>query len=253
MELNVYASDIEDRGCPGSEGGSTSSRRSTGRATAMCWSRIRPSPKRCELSSTRSRLDSGSSCCCSRLTSQAQPSAIKRLHKLGHLRRVHALAERLQDMHDANFTGEKASQSQDHAWFVLDRNYCGPSTIVPVSINDPTARMPWQHTAPLCGQCGRGYQPQRSVRGSARQTCRQRAHYRKQLSVRLSVRTEPASSQKSFATSGMMTFERFTAEGWELLPALNGTHHGEYSALMRRGGGTMQGKGEKYVDYGGRG
>jgi hypothetical protein len=27
---------------------------------------------------------------------------------------------------------------------------------------------------------------------------------------------------------------RFTAEGWELLPALVGTHHGEYSVLMRR-------------------
>ena len=24
---------------------------------------------------------------------------------------------------------------------------------------------------------------------------------------------------------------RFTAEGWELLPALDGTHHGEYSCL----------------------
>ena len=27
---------------------------------------------------------------------------------------------------------------------------------------------------------------------------------------------------------------RFTAEGWELLPALDATHHGEYSVLMRR-------------------
>ena len=27
---------------------------------------------------------------------------------------------------------------------------------------------------------------------------------------------------------------RFTAEGWELLSALAGTHHDEYSALMRR-------------------
>jgi hypothetical protein len=29
---------------------------------------------------------------------------------------------------------------------------------------------------------------------------------------------------------------KFMAEGWELLPALNGTHHGEYLALMRRRG-----------------
>src|SRR5262245_24040267 len=28
--------------------------------------------------------------------------------------------------------------------------------------------------------------------------------------------------------------EQFAAEGWELLPALDGTHHGEYSVLMRR-------------------
>jgi len=27
---------------------------------------------------------------------------------------------------------------------------------------------------------------------------------------------------------------RMAAEGWERLPALDGTHHGEYSALMRR-------------------
>ena len=67
----------------------------------------------------------------------------ERLHRPGHLRRVHVLAERLQDMHDANFTGEKASQSQVHAWFVLDRDYCGPATISPVSINAPDARMPW--------------------------------------------------------------------------------------------------------------
>ena len=28
--------------------------------------------------------------------------------------------------------------------------------------------------------------------------------------------------------------QRYAAEGWELLPALDGTHHGEYSVLMRR-------------------
>jgi hypothetical protein len=60
----------------------------------------------------------------------------------GHLRRVHVLAERLQDMHDANCTGKKAGQSQVHAWFVFDQD-CGPATINPVSIHRPTARMPW--------------------------------------------------------------------------------------------------------------
>ena len=114
----------------------------------------------------------------------------ERLHKLGHLRRVHVLAERLQDMHDANFTGEKASQSQDHAWFVLDRNYCGPSTIIPVSINDPTARMPWQ-TGAVCEQCRKAYQPQRSTARFCSPACKQQA-YRQRLSVTASVTQTPS-------------------------------------------------------------
>ena len=73
----------------------------------------------------------------------------ERLHKPGHLRRVHVLAERLQDMHDANYTGEKAAQSQVHAWFVLDRDYRGPATINPVSITAPAERMPWATPALL--------------------------------------------------------------------------------------------------------
>ena len=38
------------------------------------------------------------------------------------------------------FTGKKAGQSQVHAWFVLDRDYCGPATINPVSIHCPAER-----------------------------------------------------------------------------------------------------------------
>jgi hypothetical protein len=70
----------------------------------------------------------------------------ERLHKPGHLRRVHALAERLQGMHDAAHVaagGKKAGQSQTHGWFVLDRDYCGPAVVSPVSIYCPTERMPW--------------------------------------------------------------------------------------------------------------
>jgi hypothetical protein len=70
----------------------------------------------------------------------------QRLHMPGHLLRVYPLAERLQDMHDANFAGKKASQSQTHAWHVLDRGYCGPATICPVSIHAPELRMPWQRS-----------------------------------------------------------------------------------------------------------
>jgi hypothetical protein len=70
----------------------------------------------------------------------------KRLHRPGHLRRVHVLAERLQDMHDAKHIaagGKRAGQSGVHAWFVIHRDYCGPATINPISINKPTTRMPW--------------------------------------------------------------------------------------------------------------
>jgi hypothetical protein len=88
----------------------------------------------------------------------------ERLHKRGHLRRVHVLAERLQDMHDANYSGEKASQSQVHAWFVFDRDYCGPATINPVSIHQPAARMPWAEPARQGDNGGNGYQRLRASR-----------------------------------------------------------------------------------------
>jgi hypothetical protein len=67
----------------------------------------------------------------------------ERVHKRGHLVRVHTLAERLQNMHDANYAGPKASQAQLHSWFVFDRNHCGPATINPVSLRQPDARLPW--------------------------------------------------------------------------------------------------------------
>ena len=62
------------------------------------------------------------------------------------------------------------------------------------------------------------------------------------LALRLSVRTEPTLStaieQKNlgeeFRYVRHADVPRFAAEGWEPLPALDGTHHGEYSVLMRR-------------------
>jgi hypothetical protein len=68
------------------------------------------------------------------------------MHKRGFLRRVHVLADRIQDMHDADHIaagGKKASQSQKHAWFVFDRSYCGLATIIPISRKQPSAQMPW--------------------------------------------------------------------------------------------------------------
>jgi hypothetical protein len=70
----------------------------------------------------------------------------ERLHKPGHLRRVHIITERVQGMHDAAHVaagGKIASQSQDHGWFVLDRNYRGPSMNHSISMKRPFERMPW--------------------------------------------------------------------------------------------------------------
>jgi hypothetical protein len=68
-----------------------------------------------------------------------------RVHRPGHLRRVHVLAERL-IMHDAEHLaagGNKAAPSAVHMWAVFDRHYRGPATIVPISVNRPGERMPW--------------------------------------------------------------------------------------------------------------
>jgi hypothetical protein len=45
---------------------------------------------------------------------------------------------------------------------------------------------------------------------------------------------EPSDPSEVFRYVRHSDVPRFMAEGWELLPALDGTHHGEYSALMRR-------------------
>ena len=52
---------------------------------------------------------------------------------------------------------------------------------------------------------------------------------------RMSAR-QPAPSSELFRYIQHADVEKFTAQGWELLPALDGTHHGEYSTLMRRRG-----------------
>ena len=167
----------------------------------------------------------------------------ERMHKRGHLRRVHILAERLQDMHDANFTGKKASQSQVHAWFVFDRNYYGNAEINAVSIYRPTERMPWSSSA-VCQQCRRAYQPQRSSSRFCSPACRQRAHYRK-LGVRLNVRTETILQHQRMTSDGSEEFRyvrhadvaRFMEEGWQT-PALDRTHHGEQSCRRIKQGST---------------
>jgi hypothetical protein len=99
--------------------------------------------------------------------------------------------------------------------------------------------MPWLHGGVAnCEQCRKPYQPQRSSSLFCSQACKQQA-YRKRLSVTHSVTPAPNTSKASdcsevFRYVKHADVARLAAEGWEPLPALNGTHHGEYSVLMRR-------------------
>ena len=94
----------------------------------------------------------------------------------------------------------------------------------------------------VCEQCGRAHEPQRSSSRFCSPACKQTA-YRNRLSVTPSV-TTPAplpDTQTESPESGEMfryvrydDVERLEAEGWEVLPALDGTHHAAYAVLMRR-------------------
>ena len=99
------------------------------------------------------------------------------------------------------------------------------------------------HGAPECASNAASVTSgQRSSSRFCSPACRQRA-YHKRLSVTLSVTPapapnapiEPSDTSEVFRYVRHADVPRFTAEGWELLPALDGTHHGEYSVLMRRG------------------
>jgi hypothetical protein len=222
--LTVHASDIQDRGCPDS--------------TVLDFLAMTSRPSDCDVllsnppyGEAMDHLEHSWVLGFRLVTFLLPPSFLhsidrfERMHKRGHLRRVHVLAERLQGMHDANFTGKKASQSQTHAWFVFDRDYSGPATINPVSIHRPATRMPWLRDRAIhCDQCGKRYEPRRSTSRFCSPACRQRAHH-KRLSVTLSV----TPSTEVFRYVRHADVPRFAAEGWELLPALDGTH-----VLMRR-------------------
>ena len=87
----------------------------------------------------------------------------------------------------------------------------------------------------ICGQCGKAYEQwQRSSSRFCSPACKQQA-YRKRLSVTPIVTPEPSDTAgEEFRYVLHADVPRFTAEGWEVLSALDGTHHGEYSVLMRR-------------------
>jgi hypothetical protein len=123
--------------------------------------------------------------------------------------------------------GSKHSGKDNCAWYRFDiRHKAGPAfhgrdNVIPI------------RRAGICEQCHRVYEPQRSSSRFCSQTCRQRSH-RSILSVTTSVTTAASGSSEVFRYVRHADVPRFAAEGWELLPALEGTHHAEYSALMRR-------------------
>jgi hypothetical protein len=51
----------------------------------------------------------------------------------GQLARVHVFSDRLPMMHRAGWKGPKASSAIAFAWFVFDRDHCGPSTLDRIS------------------------------------------------------------------------------------------------------------------------
>lgn len=95
----------------------------------------------------------------------------------------------------------------------------------------------------ICEQCGKAYEQwQRSSSRFCSPACKQQSYRRRlvvtphlrALSVTPTVTSVSSSAGEEFRYVLHTDVARFKAEGWELLSALDGTHHGEYSALMRR-------------------
>ena len=124
--------------------------------------------------------------------------------------------------------GTKDSGKDNFAWYRFDARHSAGPVYHPfrsAALLSPPAR--------LCAHsgCGKPYRPHRSDSRFCSANCRQRAH-RERLSRDIAVTPAPA---EVFRYVRHADVPKFSAEGWEPLPALDGTHHGEYSVLMRRG------------------
>jgi hypothetical protein len=141
--FTVYAADIVDRGCPDCE-----IRDFFTTTKAPCAVAFSNPPFSRAMDAIEHSLGIGYEVVIFLLKLQFLSTAdrFERMHKPGHLRRVHVFAERIQGMHDAQHLaagGKEAGQSQDHGWFVFQASYRGPATINPISLANPRARMPW--------------------------------------------------------------------------------------------------------------
>jgi hypothetical protein len=138
--------------------------------------------------------------------------------------------------------GSKSTGKDNACWYKFDlRHTAGPV----FHCRDQGEAIPSRRTR-VCEQCGKRYERwQRSSSRFCLPACKQSA-WRKRLSVTSSVTSsatpapapnapiEPSGTSKAFRYVRHADVPKFAAEGWELLPALDGTHHGEYSVLMRR-------------------
>jgi len=179
--LIVHASDIADRGCPDS--------------TVLDFGQMTERPAGCTVMLTNPAFDGamghiehgwnlGFRLIILLLSTNFLHSAerFERLHKTGHLRRMYPLVERLQGMHDAAHVangGKLGSQPNTHSWFVIDKDYCGPTESIPVSIDRPSERMPWARQR--LAQClnvacpNPSFVPSRADAKFCSAACRQRA------------------------------------------------------------------------------
>jgi hypothetical protein len=125
------------------------------------------------------------------------------------------------------FPGSKNTGKDNHAWYRFDiRHKSGPV----LHNNRGHAEVIPSRRTRVCEQCRKPYEPQRSSSRFCSQACKQSA-YRNRLSV---TPTVTAASSELFRYVRHDDVARFEADGWERLPALDQTHHGYWSALMRR-------------------
>ena len=131
--------------------------------------------------------------------------------------------------------GSKHTGKDNHAWYRFDAGHKGITAIHRRNQGeDQVCNTRLNRRTAVCERCRKPYQPQRSTARFCSQTCRQRAH-RNRLSVTSSV--TPVTSDnlgEMFRYVLYSDVARYEAEGWQATPALEGTHHGEYSVLMRR-------------------
>jgi hypothetical protein len=141
--------------------------------------------------------------------------------------------------------GSKHTGKDNACWYRFDaRHKAGPVFHWRDQGEEKACITTFNQRAGICELCGKRYELQRASARFCSPACRQHA-YRKRLSVtpsvtRLSVTPipstpiEPSDSAYEYRYVKHPDVRRFMADGWERLAALDGTHHGEYSVLMRR-------------------